>query len=429
MPTARELLEQAEALMRRNRSGRVDTEDVAPAVTVADVAPAPPPIEVHAPEPAAEPLGPEPEALPAGSPAAVPAAQAEGLPPRDEVPVLQDAAVAADDVPVLQDAEPAPDEAPVLQGAAPPVPAAEVSSLDDIPVLTDVVEEIEAPTILEAPWDEGEASDWGEFDIIEEIEAPSIVDLPEEGGEPSGWGAYDGDTTLGGRAPDSLVVVPPVTYFRDEDARRGTALGAKAMAAAEQRPEATGESGVLVVDESMVHAGLLATEGAGEPLVAAVTSPASPEAPATPDLAEAGLEAAARAADAQAGTASYEVVPLGDAELITATVVTPSGPADVPLVAAEPAPVPVPGELAAPVMPDSAQWQALAEEIRMQVLQRIDMFTDAGMQDQLRARLQPIVDRASADLVSAINQHVGQLLRGYVAEAIEREIDKWRGGR
>jgi hypothetical protein len=64
----------------------------------------------------------------------------------------------------------------------------------------------------------------------------------------------------------------------------------------------------------------------------------------------------------------------------------------------------------------------------MQVLQRIDMFTDTGMQDQLRARLQPIVDRASADLVATINQHVGQLLRSYVAEAIEREIEKWRGG-
>ena len=62
----------------------------------------------------------------------------------------------------------------------------------------------------------------------------------------------------------------------------------------------------------------------------------------------------------------------------------------------------------------------------MQVLQRIDIFTDTGLKDQLNQRLQPIVDRASADLVAAINQHVGQLLRAYVAEAIEREIEKWR---
>jgi len=80
----------------------------------------------------------------------------------------------------------------------------------------------------------------------------------------------------------------------------------------------------------------------------------------------------------------------------------------------------------APVVDDSARWNALAEDIRMQVLQRIDIFTDTGLKDQLNQRLQPIVDRASADLVAAINQHVGQLLRAYVAEAIEREIEKWR---
>lgn len=79
---------------------------------------------------------------------------------------------------------------------------------------------------------------------------------------------------------------------------------------------------------------------------------------------------------------------------------------------------------AAPV--DDERWYEMAEEIRMQVLQRIDIFTDTGLKEQLNLRLQPIVDRASADLVAAINQHVGQLLRAYVAEAIEREIEKWR---
>lgn len=83
-------------------------------------------------------------------------------------------------------------------------------------------------------------------------------------------------------------------------------------------------------------------------------------------------------------------------------------------------------EMAPSAIDDSARWNALAEDIRMQVLQRIDIFTDTGLKDQLNQRLQPIVDRASADLVAAINQHVGQLLRAYVAEAIEREIEKWR---
>ena len=60
------------------------------------------------------------------------------------------------------------------------------------------------------------------------------------------------------------------------------------------------------------------------------------------------------------------------------------------------------------------------------VLQRIDLFTDTGLRTHLGERLQPIGDRASADLVATINQHVGELLRAYVAEAIEREIDSWR---
>jgi hypothetical protein len=62
----------------------------------------------------------------------------------------------------------------------------------------------------------------------------------------------------------------------------------------------------------------------------------------------------------------------------------------------------------------------------MQVLQRVDLFTDAGLKTQLAEHLQPIVERASADLVSAITEHVGRLLRTYIAEGIEREIAQWR---
>jgi hypothetical protein len=78
------------------------------------------------------------------------------------------------------------------------------------------------------------------------------------------------------------------------------------------------------------------------------------------------------------------------------------------------------------LMRGSPEWDALAEEIRMQVLQRLDLFTDTGMRDQLGARLQPIVARASAELVETINHALGELVRGYVAEAIEREIESWR---
>src|SRR5487761_2670932 len=89
--------------------------------------------------------------------------------------------------------------------------------------------------------------------------------------------------------------------------------------------------------------------------------------------------------------------------------------------AAAPAAAPAPAIAAA-----SPDWDALADEIRSQVLQRLDLFTDTGLREQLGARLQPIVERASAELVDTINRQVGELIRSYIAEAIEREIDSWR---
>ena len=78
------------------------------------------------------------------------------------------------------------------------------------------------------------------------------------------------------------------------------------------------------------------------------------------------------------------------------------------------------------VASDDERWRALAEQISMQVLQRIDLFTDTGLKEQLAHHLQPIVERANAELVEAINEHIGKLMRSYIAEAIEREIVQWR---
>lgn len=84
---------------------------------------------------------------------------------------------------------------------------------------------------------------------------------------------------------------------------------------------------------------------------------------------------------------------------------------------------------AEPAVADNwARWEALGDEIRMQVLQRIDLFAETGLREQLTAQLQPIVDRASAEMVATINEQVGSLLRAYIAQAIEREIEKWRKG-
>ena len=82
----------------------------------------------------------------------------------------------------------------------------------------------------------------------------------------------------------------------------------------------------------------------------------------------------------------------------------------------------------APDPADVARVRAIAEEIGMQVLQRIDIFSDTTLRAQLGERMKPVVDRVSAELVAEINQHVGELVRAYIAEAIEREIESWRRG-
>jgi hypothetical protein len=116
-----------------------------------------------------------------------------------------------------------------------------------------------------------------------------------------------------------------------------------------------------------------------------------------------------------------EPLPAVDEVLPVLAEATPSPPLDVPVLP----PVAGQGELPEDV---DARWRMVAADIEMQILQRLDIFTDTGLQEQLAARLQPIVDRASADLVATINRQVGQLLRSYVAEAVEREIDQWRHG-
>jgi hypothetical protein len=87
---------------------------------------------------------------------------------------------------------------------------------------------------------------------------------------------------------------------------------------------------------------------------------------------------------------------------------------------------PVPEAPRAGEVNEDERWRALSEQVSMQVLQRLDLFIDSGLKSQLASHLQPIVARASAELVEAINDHVGQLVRTYVAEAIEREIAQWR---
>jgi hypothetical protein len=350
VPTARELLEQADALMRRNRPG---TEDDIPVLT-------------------------------------------------DAVPSMQEAKSRFAPTPRSNPHVPVPHEEP---GSA-PAPG------DDVPLLTDEVEEIEAAP-LQPEVGEGEPSVWLEFAESE----PSVI----------------------GDAPDSIAMVPsldlphaqPLAEVHEFDGLDEELAAAIAAAPREDEtllpeppaaiiapPEpaapsiaATGSPGEAIIFSggaaALLHGGVVPDTLIGEPVLPAelvrrelvaepvVTEPISP-----------GLEPAEEVVPEPAAPARAESERVTQAEWVT----TPASQA----------------EVAPPAIDDPAKWDAMAEEIRMQVLQRIDLFTDTGLRTQLGERLQPIVDRASADLVATINQHVGELLRAYVAEAIEREIDSWR---
>ena len=336
MPTARELLEQADALMRRNR------QEAARSASEAS----------HAQGPRS--------VAPSLVPPAVPKVQTPPMSAKGND-------IAMEDVPVLHD-------------VVKPPPGAR--SDDDVPLLTDAVDEIDvaAPVV-----DEGEPSDW--------------MTPPAE------------DESVLGPSPPSVAVVPPAT------------LPASNVPHREAPPTARVPAPDLEELSQRVYADRDADVTVRRPVPTLGAPPAPSKTPEIEDLAEASL------AD-------------GDPDVTWTRPIAPGTVAHVPVREALAEPVAAPREVEAPalasvpasapaprVLPTGGEFEALAEEIRMQVLQRIDMFTDTGLRERLGERLKPIVDRASADLVDAINQHVGEILRAYVAEAIEREIDRWKSGR
>lgn len=419
MPTARELLEQADALMRRNRqeaerrvavpappapgAPTVATEQGIRGVSPA-IAPVASPPPATAPAPAVARAGEivreAIEAAPAGAHAPAPADD-EDIPVLDEVveaepeagalpaggasgPEVEAEAGPDTDVETESDADVEAEALAEVEAEAEPEAEAEGAPEDeDVPVLTDAIDEIE---VAAPPADEGEPSDW-------------LVEPPE-------------DESILGPSPPSIAVVPPAVaglpeigpdapQIRDEPVtdiedvvRPLASRDAEEAARREAAPELGAPNERLADIEALAESALADLDPDvtwTRPIVA--PPPAAPtveaaEVPEPVELASPGVDEAGSAASFAAEAA----------------------------VASRPAPT-------------GAEWDALAEEIRMQVLQRIDIFTDTGLRERLGERLKPIVDRASADLVATINQHVGELLRAYVAEAIEREIDRWRQSR
>ncbi len=302
MPTARELLEQADALMRRNR-GRV---------------------------------------------------------PEPDIPELTDEVVVAE---------------PVDAGRAGPGDAVAPGSsraVEEVPELTDALGQVEEVSIEAVP---------------EDVESRWLESML-------------GGSSVTGPAPDSIAVVPPSTL------RAAEPVSEPEPAAGASSP--SDEHGLAPETEAALAlppAEDVADTGAGDPAFDAMLGLGSFE-----------------------GKSDREFAPPEPPPELTGTIDAFAADEAGDAIDGEPQAPPAALHEIAPAAPPSAEpaWDAVAEEIRMQVLQRIDIFTDTSLQGELAARLQPVVDRASADLIATINREVGQLLRTYVAEAIEREIEKWR---
>ena len=364
MPTARELLEQADALMRRSRTGearealpRMTTQSPEFRIATPRAAPAASPRTIQR-----EPIAPSiaRTALPVDpiETLAVPSADNAGqrAPPDDDFPVLTEA---VDDGPQAANAP--------LEGLA-----------DDVPLLTDAVEEIDV----------------------------GIVDESARG-EPSFWElTARGETSVLGPAPDSVVVVPPLHHDAPAAPPQSPPVGRDPLGL-DQPP---GDERPPVQDFAPDDRG--ATVEASTPVPDA-GMPAAQAFVASPldDLHVEDVRGEHLEAVRSATTIVVQPRPTSEARVGEVN---------------EPVAEPAPERPAPPSEHDQQRIREIAEEIGMQVLQRIDIFSDTALRGQLGDRLQPVVERVAAELAAAINTHVGELLRAQIADAIEREMERFR---
>jgi hypothetical protein len=334
-----------------------------------------------------------PAASPLFAPTVVPAAREAG-------PV----AFASSDTPPVATVESANES--MLSTNAPPTDAPSA----EVPLLTDAVGDMLADFESLPPQPaarrgsmEGDPSDWLVMDTID----PSTHSIT-------------------GRGPDTLAVVPPMTLKAAGSAATPPPMGSqlREQRAAEPSPPTL----ALVTERPTEEASAAAPVQSSEASAPALQSPQQRDPAAAvrspPESASAASAAApeesvpvtkAQSSEERAGAA-----PLPDPDQGSALETAPTAEESIAAPTAHSSGERLPGTA------DEELWRTLAEQISMQVLQRLDLFTDSGLKAQLASRLQPIVERASAELVGEITEQVGRLVRTYVSEAIEREIAQWK---
>ena len=304
---------------------------------------------------------------------------------------------------ILPEAKPAADS--IALGAQSMADPISLDTLSDLPVLTDVVDEWSSQAEVWPP-------------VVPDADATALTEALDDALATASEPTSDvGDTaeTADAVATEPQLVEAPATFETIVRAVDRVTDGAPSPAADEPATRSA-----AAFDEPATRSGAAVVEPATRS-AEAVDEPATRSAAAVDEPA---LDTPALRVGAAKPESATSALPIQDEEFILDIPPMPeslsaAGTDVVAPAAAVVAAIPQ-------FVPGSPAWEAMAEEIRMQVLQRLDLFTDTGMRDQLGARLQPIVARASAELVETINQALGELVRGYVAEAIEREIESWR---
>lgn len=397
MPTARELLEQADALMRRNRVAALDDIPVLTDSVPMSGDRVPPPHGPDAPVPAAPPAAGAPRAPAAAGIPTLTERAPPGGPHEPPDSMLQEGGEPSDWLDIEGGEPSVVGEAPDSVAIVPPVEHVRVS--DEALLMAAEHEEIELTTPAEDAFDDEFAPRESPRDVAPEPhEEIRDADLPA-----AAWAAARESVPMAPVALEAVAEAAPAPTAEAEGAPRAVA-DAPPGAQADDAPEAAARAEPAAQTITPLPPKFLPEV---EP--AAMPGMAGPDAES---IAAASTFAAPVPAETAVGASWLPEPPAAGAAM---------PPSAHPVIAE-----PEPAAPAASAADDQAKWDAIAEEVRVQVLQRIDLFTDTGLRDQLGQRLKPIVDRASADLIATISLNLGELLRAYVAEAIEREIESWR---
>ena len=166
------------------------------------------------------------------------------------------------------------------------------------------------------------------------------------------------------------------------------------------------------------------------PVSPAQASPAAPAPPVSGRVTAPPAVVAASSAPIVPSIPAPTPAPAAVVPVPVPTVPTPSAtaapvatsPAPVAPVPAPVAPAPPPALAPTPAAAPAPSAGELAEAVYFQVLQNLDLHTERMLQRELTVPLAPIIERANQELMATLNANLAGLIRQFIADAIEKQL-------